>query len=105
VLIGSSHDKDLVETILLIFWKYKCERTVYGGADRSRKVVFPRYPCLDKSKHSVSSIYVSNSATTMAIQYRSPDEIVAMKRNVDNNDKIDLVQVAKSDIYPPNMFD
>jgi len=40
----------------------------------------------------------------MALQYRSPDEIVVMKRNVDTNDRIDLVQVAKFDKYP-NTFD
>jgi hypothetical protein len=34
----------------------------------------------------------------MAIQYRSPDEIVVMKRIVDNKDKIDLVQVAYFDV-------
>jgi hypothetical protein len=40
----------------------------------------------------------------MAIQYRSPDEIVVMKRNVDNNDRIDLEQVAKFNKYR-NTFD
>jgi hypothetical protein len=96
VLTGSSHDREPVETISLIFWKYQCQSRVYGGADHIRRVVFSRYPCSDKSKHGVSSIYVSNSGATMAIQYRSPDEIVVMKRNVDNNDRIDLQQVENS---------
>jgi len=98
-----------VKTISLIFWKYKCSSKEcsskeYRGEDHIRTVDYARYPCLDKSKHGVSSIYVSNSGTTMAIQYRSPDEIVVMKRNVDDKDRIDLVQVAKFDKYP-NTFD
>jgi hypothetical protein len=105
VLIGSSHDKDPVKTISLIFWKYKFNSMVdEGGADHIRQVDYPRYPCSDKSKHSVSSIYVSKSGTTMAIQYRSPDEIVVMKRNVENMDELWLEQVAKFDIYS-NTFD
>jgi hypothetical protein len=100
----SSHDEDQVETISLIFWKYNCQSTVYGGDDHISQVVFPQYPCLDKSKHSVSSIYVSNNGTTMAIQYRDQDQIVVMKRDLEKKDKIDLVQVANFDLYR-NTFD
>jgi hypothetical protein len=100
----SNYGKEQIRTISLIFWKYKCQGKVYGGLDHIRQVSFLQYPCSDKSQHGVSSIYISNNGTTMAIQYRSPDEIVVMKRNVDNKDKIDLVQVAKFDLYP-NTFD
>jgi hypothetical protein len=107
VLTGSSHDKEeSVGTISLIFWKYKCQSysPVYGDDDQTTIVKFPRYPCLDKSKNGVSSIYVSASGTTMAIQYRSPEKIVVMKRSVGKNGIICLVPMVKFDKYH-NTFD
>lgn len=110
VFTGSRNvSSETLGTLELIFWKYKYKiphpPLKNDGVSNIRGVTCSRYAERNQSrfdckKPRVSSIYVSNSGTTFALQYRDPDKIVVMRRNEDTSAKIHLVEVAVFDKYP-----
>ena len=110
VFTGSRNvSPETLGTIELIFWKYKYKTPhpplKKEGVNNIRQVTCSRYAEWNQSRYDckkprVSSIYVSNSGTTFALQYRDPDKIVVMRRNEDTSAKIHLVEVAVFDKYP-----